>query len=326
MPSNIISQIFPAVPAVGIGATVTFDPGVGKACVIKCVGSDQAFVTSGANPFLVSDVEIGLTDGVDSIILNINPVTEVTTRYKKMYIPISHEMQLTLKNTSGAPANISIFGEYINYFNFIGDIVTIPGGGSIAVDPGNIDYAIRAIGSDVWTAGPADINPDVQVGFQNAAATLIASIFWDPTQTCGHDYVDIDIGIRHDCQLLFTGAPGVKVGYVGQKASGRVISFITDVATGIDLPVRPPVNEEWRIRHFAAEKWGVVGPPVDTPNITVSLKSGANLSNILEAGLIDEGFFWNPNVDIDFNNYLNINNADAADNEIAVIGYATRQF
>ena len=124
----------------------------------------------------------------------------------------------------------------------------------------------------------------------------------------------------------------MKVGYTGHKQysvlgrTGKSISFITDIAPGANLAVRPPINEEWRIRHFAAEMWTIAGAPADVPNITVSLKNGADLSDILQAGIWSVGFFINPFIDIDYNTYLNINNADAANNEVAVIGYVTRQF
>ena len=60
-------------------------------------------------------------------------------------------------------------GEKISPFNTISDIVTIPGGGSIAIDPGSTEFAIDNIGASLWTIAPADVNPAITVGFQNAA-------------------------------------------------------------------------------------------------------------------------------------------------------------
>ena len=321
MSSNTITRMS---AALGAGVTAEFDPGAGNAWEINYVGSDAAFVAGGLYGS-VPDVEIGLKKAAATCIICIDPTTSPGNRAGEHRFLVSNTVTLTVKNTAAGGANVSIIGKKINSNNVLTDIRAVGAGGSIAIDPGAGQGMLTTeIGYSVWTAGPADINPDMQVGFTDG--TLVASRFWDSTQPCGHDQ-KLNIYTRHECHLYLTdglAAGGGNAGFCAEKAA-NVISYITDVANGANLDVTPVDGNEYLITGIAAEKW-TGAAPAGYPNCSASIRVGANNSGLVKAGLTSD--MWNSGIRarIDNTNYMRINNADAAFSEIAVLGILVRQY
>jgi hypothetical protein len=323
MSSNTITRMS---AALGGAATAEFDPGAGNAWEVNYVGSDQAFIVGGLYGS-VPDVEIGLKKAAATCIVCVDPATDIGNRAGEHRFLLKRPVTLTVKNTAAGAANISIIGKKINPNNVLSDILAVGAGGSVAVDPGvGQGMRITEMGYSVWTVGPADINPDMLVGFTDDTGALVASLFWDYTQPCGHDQ-HLELYTRHECQLYVTdgiGAAGGNMGYCAEKA-GNVISSITDVANGANLDIKPTDGNEYLITGIAAEKW-TGAAPAGYPNCSASIRVGANNSGLVKAGLPSE--MWNSGIRarIDNTNYLRINNADAAFSEIAVLGINVRQY
>jgi hypothetical protein len=312
--------------ALGGAATAEFDPGAGNAWEVNYVGSDQAFVVGGLYGS-VPDVEIGLKKAAATCIVCVDPAIDPGNRAGEHRFLLKRPVTLTVKNTAAGAANVSIIGKKINANNVLSDIVPVGAGASIAVDPGvGQGMLITEMGYSVFTVAPADVNPDMIVGFTDDTGTLIASVLWDYTQPCGHDQ-RLEIYTRHECQLYVTdgiGGAGGNMGFCAEKA-GNVISYITDVANGADLDIVPADGIEALITGIAAEKW-TGAAPAGYPNCSASIRVGANDSDLVKAGLPSEMWSSGIRARIDNTNSMRINNADAALSEIAVIGVNVRQY
>jgi hypothetical protein len=321
MSSNTITRMS---AALGAGNTAEFDPGAGRAWEVNYVGSDAAFVAGGLYGS-VPDVEIGLKKGAATCIICVDPTTDPGNRAGEHRFLVNHSVTLTVKNTAAGAANVSIIGQRINPLNVLSDIIAVGAGGSVAVDPGvGQGMLITEMGYSVWSAFPADVNPDMMVGFTDG--TLIASIFWDYTQPCGHDQ-HLELYTRHECQLYVTdglAGAGGDMGFCAERTA-NVISSITDVANGANLDIKPTDGIETLITGIAAEKW-TGAAPAGFPNSSASIRVGANNSGLVKAGLSSE--MWDSGIKarIDNTNYMRINNADAAFSEIAVLGVNLRQY
>lgn len=305
--------------AAGAGDTLEFIPAAGKAWEVNYAGSDKAFVSG------FPDVEIGLKKGALTAILTIDPTTDPGGRNKAVRIFVTMAVTLTVKNTGGAGAKISISGKTTPAANVLTDILTVPGGGTIEFDPGiTYDALVTALGSDTWTAGPADVNPDMIVGFTDG--TLVASKLWDQTMICGHD-MGLQLYTNHACRLLFTAAPAVNIGISAIKAGVPVISRIANIATGAPFDIIPDDGDEYDIFNVAAEMFTIAAAPDAYPNVTVSIHQGADLSDIMETTVSEGWNFGFPfGIRIDHTHYLTVVNNDALDNEIAVLGFLAAQY
>lgn len=316
--TNTITSIF--APPVGAGGSATFRPAAREAWLVKSVGSQNAFVTN------VPDIEIHITDGALDTIAVLDPTTDPGKHGRPYRFYLTHDTYMTVTNTGGAGANISVVGEQANFFNVISDVLAIGVGATIEIDPGTgQDWVIHEIGGSVWTAGPADINPNLTIGGIQGALT--ASVLLNPTMVRGQDK-ELDLYISHTTHLYVTdtGGAGCNVSFSGVKAGKTVISVINDVGAGGDLDIRPPDGQEWVITDFAAETWAGAGAPNNYPNCAVSIRTAAVNSDLLKAGAPSEGWNRKMALNIDHTNYLRIHNAAGGNNEICVFGFLERAY
>jgi hypothetical protein len=325
MGSNTITRMSAALAG---GDTATFVPAPKTAWEVNEVGSSVAFIVGGLFGS-VPNVEIGLVKGAQTCIIVCDPNTDPGNRNGRHRFLISDTVNLTVKNTAGGAANVSIVGKRVIPNNVKSDIVTIPPPGTsiVTIDPGvGQGILVTEIGSDVWTVGPADINPNIDVGF--AYGGLVASKFWDSTHTKGHDE-NLDLYVHHICQLQFTdiGAAGCDVGYCAEVASG-VRSYVEDIpVVGVNghMHVTPTDGEEWLVTGVGAEIYTVAAPN-GYPDVAVAIRVGADLSDLVKAALPSSAWEYGIRARIDHTNDMQITNANAGTNEVCVSAVMVRQY
>lgn len=310
---------------VGAGGNVDVQPAAGHAYKIIDVGNNAAFVAN------VPDVQVGIRDAVlaDAILL-LDPTTDPGRRVNQLEVYITNGNYLRITNTGGAGSNISYFGEEVNVNNVRADLVAVGAGVFSDIQPPDGEvWKITAWGYSVFTAGPADINPDCIVG--QTDGTLVASVIIDQTMVRGQDKKAQWI-IDHNNYLRVTdgtaGAGGV-FGYSGIRIPQTCISDVQDAIAGGNIDIRPAINTEWVITEIGAELWAGAGAPNNYPEIQVSMIVGANLSEILEGGGVSTPLRWNSemNLSIDYTHYLRVTNLNGgAANEVAWMGYLRRSY
>jgi len=318
--SNIITGI--SVVA-GAGATADIRPAAGVEYKVIDFGSQHAFVAN------VPDLQVAINDGVNpACVVLVDPTTDPGKRTRQFEFYITHDNYITLTNTGGAGANLSIIGELIRPGLTITDVALIGGGLQYDIrPPAGQTWKITELGCDVWTAGPADINPNIRV-FLTDGVTLLPIVL-DPTMVRGQDK-QLEIYIDHDIYLsvLDVGGVGCTIAWCGRRVPLTTINSVQDVGIGGTLDIQPPAGQEWVVTELAAETWAGGGAPNDYPDVNVSIMVGANLSDILEAGSVATSLRWNTpfNFKIDNTHFIRITNINAAANEVGVVGYAQRAY
>lgn len=319
MPSNIISNMTAALAGAG-----NFDviPPVGEAYLIKGFGSDAAFLSD------VPDVQVSIRDGVlaDAIVV-LDPVTLPSKGTRPLELYITHDNYMRLKNTAGGNANVSWFGEKVNPVNVRVDLVAHAGGATHTIQPpAGETWKISEIGYSAWAAG----GPNCQVGLTSAGG-LVASMFQTGINHKGREKHP-DLYINNTIYLRVTdlvGGGGGVFGYSGIRVNKTAKSSVQDVVGSGTLDIRPASDtEEWTITDIGAETWAGAGAPNNYPDIMVSMRVGANLSEILEAGSVDTVLLWNHDmiIDIDYNHYLRVTEISTGNNEVCISGFLKRQY
>lgn len=306
---------------VGAGASVSFQPAAKQAWEINLIGSNNAFVAN------VPDVEVSLTNGVLSAVMLLDPTTDPGNRGRMHKYLVNNTLYLSVKNTGAAGAEISITGKKINANNVLSNIVAIGAGLTVKIDPGpTYDMVIYEMGASNFTAGPADINPDVSVGYDDGTFSLAK--IWDPTMVFGHDK-QLQIPVSHTLQLAVTDTDGGggNFAYSAEKARGVVYAY-DDVGIAGTLDVAPPDGQEWVMTTIAAETLAGGGAPNDYPDATIAVLVGANESNLMEAGSIATSLLWNAAyaIAIDHTKNLRATNVNAAAQNVCIAGFLTRQY
>jgi hypothetical protein len=305
--------------AVGAGATVTVRPPVGEEWLITDFSNNAAFVGG------VPDVEVSLTDGVNTSICLIDPTTDNGKRGRQYKFYITHDLYMLITNTGGAGSNIGWVGEKVAPNLTRSGIITIAAlSNAIIQPPVGETWVITEWGADTWTAGPADINPDCWVGLSDGVSLL--SFITDPTMIRGQDkcmevYIDNAVGLN------VYSTPGCNFAYSARRVPNNCISYVTDVAGLATLDVRPTVGEEWYLSEFSGEIWAGGGAPNNYPDLLISLRVGANLSDIFEPPAL-ASINWDVACILlaDYDHYIRITNNNAANNQVGVSGFLKRSY
>jgi hypothetical protein len=308
--------------AVGAGGTHDVIPPAGQEYLIRDVANDVAFVAN------VPDIQVALRDGVHlNAIILIDPTTSPGRRTRQLELYLTHAMYMRLTNTGAGAGNLSWIGERVRAGLSISNIVTIGVGATVNIQPpAGQTWRITEWGASAFT-GAGDINPNVIIGITDG--TLVASMIVQPTMVRGQDK-EYDFIIDHDVYLRVTdnSGAGIDFGYSGRREPYTCISSVQDVAGSGNLDIIPPAGQEWVITEIAAETWGGAGAPNDYPDIGVSVRVGANLSDVLEAGSVATSLRWNQRlfIPIDNTHYLRIVETSTANNEVGVLGFLRRGY
>jgi len=307
---------------VGAGASIDIQPPAGQEWLIHDLGNSLAFVGN------VADISISLRDGVhnDAMLVN-DPAIDASRRYRMYLFYITNACYLRVTNTGGAGANISWFGERVRSGLTVSQINTIAAGGNIFIQPlAGQTWEIYYFAADVWT-GAGDRNPDVSIGITDG--TLIASNIILPTLNTGQDkilhwIIDANTYLR----VTDTSGGGLDFGFSGQRVQLTSIGGVQDVAGGGTLDIQPPSGQEWVITELSSEQWIAPVAPNTKPDLTVSLRVGANLSTFLEAGSISNCAVWGREwkLALDNTNFLRISNVNVGNNEVGWLGYLKRSY
>jgi len=304
---------------VGAGATADFQPGAKEAWEVNIVGSNKAFVGD------VPDVEVSLKKGASTAIMLIDPSTDPGHAGRMHKFLVNNTVYLSVKNTGAAGANISIVGKQISPSNVLSDVLPIGAGATIHVDPGlNYSMIVYELGTSAYTAGPADVNPAIDV-FQDDGA-LDTAIIWDSTMIFGHDkFLMIPVTNALQLNIKDKDGGGLNVAYSAEKV--RNVRFIYDtILSGADLDIVPPAGSSWLITCIAASILaGVGGPPTRYPDVKAMILIGANESNLMEAGSVSPSLLWDSpySIAIDNTKKLRIHNINAAPIDVCVSGFLT---
>lgn len=308
---------------VGAGASVDFQPAAGQAWEINIVSSNNVFVGN------VPDVQVLMKKGVATAIMLRDPTVDPGNRGRMHKWLVTNTVFLSVTNTGGAGAEIGIIGKKTNPFNVLSDVLPIGAGATIHVDPGsNNDMMVYEMGNSVFTAGPADINPNVLVVYDNL--TLATAVIWDPANIFGHDKQQM-IPVSHALQLNVTdsGGAGCNFAFSAEKLSlGKVKFTYQTVAPGADMDVIPPAGEEWLMSVIASSILAGGGAPNDYPDVNAMILIGANESHILEAGSVATSLLWNAlfSIAIDNANRLRAHNANVGGQDVCIAGILSREY
>lgn len=316
MPSNLITNVS---LAVGAGGNVDVRPAVGQEWLVNDFASSAAFVTN------VPDVQVSLYDGATACISLLDPTTNPGKRGRQYKFYLTRNLYMRITNTGGAGTNVGYFGELVTPGLTRSAIVAIGAATGVEIQPPvGETWVITEIGSDTWTAGPADINPDVQLGITDG--TLVASRITLETMVRGQDK-QLEIYIDNDVYLYAYSGTGCNFAYCGRRVPPTCISSVQDVAGSGNLDIQPPADQQWVITEFAAETWGGGGAPNDYPDIAVALRTTGN-SNVMEAGSVATSLRWNSEMKLKIDNghFLRIAETSTANNEVGVSGYLERSF
>lgn len=316
MPSNLITNIS---LAVGAGGNVDIQPAVGIEWLVTDFSSSAAFVTN------VPDLQVSLYDGASACISLLDPTTDPGKRGRQYKFYLTNTVYMRITNTGGAGTNVGYFGEIVRAGLTRSGVVTIGVGATVVIQPPvNETWVITEWGTTTWTAGPADINPDVQIGLTDGV--LVASLMILETMVRGQDKQP-EIYINNDVYLNVTSTGGCDFAYCGRRVPPTCVSSVEDVAGSASLDIQPPVDQQWVITEIGAETWGGAGAPADYPDIAVALRTTGN-SNVMEAGSVATSLRWNSEMrlKIDNTHFLRITETSTANNEVCVSGYLERSF
>jgi len=319
--SNTISNM---TLALGAGATANIIPATGQAWEINMVGSDAVFVLG------VPDVEVGMKKvaGALTAIMLIDASTDTGNRNRMHKWLVTPAVHLTVKNNAAGAANISFIGKRVTPSNVLSDVVALGIGANAIINPGvTYNMAIYEFGSSLFHAG--EINPDIRITVDDATGN--EAIIWDQHNIWGHDkQLNIPLSSATGLKVLNGNAAGLNFAYSAEKARNPV-AVSDDLATGTDLDVIPPGNEEWEITCIAVELLVAAGigiAPNQYPDVTVSLVCNAalDLSNLMEAGSVPavvETLMWDQPIAIriDRTHFLRLNNVNGANNMVSVLGF-----
>ncbi len=314
--SNVISNLS---VNVGAGGTFTIRPPAGEAWLVKDFTSNNAPVAN------VADISVSLTDGANPCLSMNDPTTDPGKRLNQCEYYITHDLFLLITNTGAAGAEIGWFGEKVNPNTVVGEVLTLGAGATVSIiPPVGQTWKITDYGCDVWTAGPADINPDVSIQITDGA--LILSNLIDPTMARGQDkqrnwYIDA----ANYLNVLDTGGGGSHFAYCGTRIAEICIGAIQDIIGSATYDIRPPAGEEWLISEFSAETW-VGAAPAGYPDITVSLMVAADLSDLLTGAGANLRWDEKLELNIDHDHWIRITETSAANNETGFLGIVKRQY
>lgn len=316
MPSNLITNIS---AAVGAGASIDIIPPAGQEYLVTDFFSQHAFVAN------APDLQVGIYDGANNCISLIDPTTDPGKRTRQYQFYITHDNYLRLTNTGAAGANLGFTGERVRSGLTRTDIVAIGAGLGVEIIPAAGEtLLVTEIGVTTWTAGPADINPDVSVGLTDG--TLINSIILDPTMVRGQDkQLQIYINMPIHLYVIDTSGGGNNFAYSARRVPVACRSAVLDVVGSATWDIRPAAGEEVVVTELAAETWAGAAPN-GYPDIIVSLMVGANLSDITKAGAAS--LRWNSDciLKIDHDHWIRVTENSAANNEVGYSAYLQRGY
>jgi hypothetical protein len=308
--------------AVGAGGTHDVIPPAGQEWLIRDVANDVAFVAN------VPDMMVALRDGIHAdAYLFIHPAFDPGRRQRQLELYLTNAVYMRLTNTGGVAGNLSWIGERVTAGLSINNIVTVGAIATVNIQPpAGQTWRITEWGASAFT-GIGDINPYVDIGITDG--TLVASRIVHPNMMRGQDKA-YDWIIDNATYLNVTdiGGGGVDFGYSGRREPYACISNVQDVAGGGTLDIQPPAGQEWVVTEIAAETWGGAGAPNNYPDIGVSIRVGANNSDILEAGSVATSLRWNQRLflPIDNTHWLRITEVSGGNNEVGFLGFLRRSY
>lgn len=196
-PFNVLSDILP----IGIGATITLDPGSAYSMRIYEIGNS---VWTAGPADINADVSVGMTDGalVASVILD---PTMIRGHDKQLDLISSHDFQIYVTDTGGGGCDFAFSAEKIgNVRNMLDDIGN--GDDLIVQPPDGEEWNVTEIGAETWVGlGAPDDYPDVRPALMvgaNISHLMEAgtpSLMWN---------APLDIRIDHDHYLVINNATG----------------------------------------------------------------------------------------------------------------------
>lgn len=316
MPSNLITNVS---LAVGAGGNVDVRPPVNQEWVINDFASSAAFVAN------VPDVQVSFYDGAATCISLLDPTTDPGKRGRQYKFYLTRDLYMRITNTGGAGTNVGYYGEIVRAGLTRSGVVAIGAAAGVEIQPPvNETWVITEVGADGWTAGPADINPDIQLGLTDGV--LVASRITLETMVRGQDK-PLEIYIDNDVYLYVYSTNGCNFAYCGRRVPPTCISSVQDVAGSANLDIQPPVDQQWVITEIGAETWAGGGAPDNYPDIRVGLRAVGD-SNVLHAGSVGTTVRWNTEMKLKIDNehFLRIEEISTANNEVCVSGYLERSF
>lgn len=312
MPSNIVSDVV----TLGAGATINLHPPPGEAWAIYEFGSSVLIPG-------VPDISYGIIDGIHTranIVIDPAVAIQKSARQKEIYLTNSNYLQIT--NNSAGAADVGWSGERVNANIVITDMVTVPNGGSVNIQPPDGEtWRITEIGSELY--GVAN-HPEVSIGITDGI--LVASmILREQDNRAQEKALDWIIDNALYLRLTNTAAADCDVAYCGVRVPYSSIGSVQNVPGAATLDIQPSATEEWVVTEFAAQRWSGFAPN-GTPDISVSLYDAIDQALIMAAGIVT--VCWNRRTLLHIHNsaYVRIQENSGVANEVGVLGYLKRTF
>lgn len=293
----------------------------------------------GGPPITLPEINVGIFDGI------IGPAwllrsTDTRGWYRDRALKINNANWLRIVNANvGAPNNVSFVAQLTRSFGasptsaIITDLQAVLAGANWDVQPPvGQEYVLEDVGSDRWAGAPPLGVPDVNISIFDGA---IAACLANGANAAGWDNnFNIYMNRNNYVRLTNTNALAAVIGISGKLSrafgSGATVvrTDVQAVLAGANWDVRPPAGEEWEVTEIGAGTpvtWLGV-PPAALPNVTVSIFDGAVASVIATSTDIKFWLAHRKRIFIDNTNYLRINDASGAGQNIAVSAVLTRQY
>jgi hypothetical protein len=306
-------------------------PPVGTEWEVTDFGS-SAWV--GVAPAAVPEINVGIYDGVlgPSWILQ---STDIRGWYRRQRLFINNANYLRLNNPNGGAArNLSFSAKVARIFGtnptvVITDLQNVGAGANWDIQPAaGVEYEITDVGASVWVGGAPFNQPDMTVSIYNGA--IAAAVMLGAEARGWGKPLSIHINNTDYLRLTNTNVGANVLSVVGKISriygTGATVvrTDVQAIGAGANWDVRPPLGQEWKVTEFGSGTWVGVSP-AGIPQITVSLYDGA-LASVLMQSTDNKGWFDELEILIDNVNYLRINDASGAGQNIACSAVLTRQF
>ena len=210
------------------------------------------------------------------------------------------------------------------------DIQVVGAGANYDIQPAaGFEWEVLAIGSSVWVGVATAAVPQVNVGIFNGAigpAWVLQS-----TDVRGwYRRLELLVNNTNYIRLNNPGGGGANISFTAKIArsygSGvsRVVTQLAAVGAAANWDIQPAAGFEYLIKDIGASLW-IGGAPAALPDVTVSIFDGAIGADVLQGANIRG---WNKNLKLYLNNgnYLRLNNTNAAQNILAVVGEVARMY
>lgn len=316
-----------------VGALANFDlqPAVGFDLEVTDFGS-SAWV--GVPPVAVPEIDVGIFDGVlgpSFVLMN----TDIRGWFRKQSLFLSRTNYLRLTNPNGGAArNLSYSARVTREFGagasaVITDVQNVGAGANWDIIPtAGEEWKITDVGASVWIGGAPFNLPDCTVSLFDGANA--ASFMHGADARGWQKPLELHIDGTNYLRLTNTnvGANVLSISGVVSRRRGTaataVRSDVVALGAGANWDIIPPLGSEWRITDIGGNTWVGVAPAA-LPQLTVSIFDGAIASVILQS-TDNKGWLDPIEILIDNTNYMRINDASGAGQNVAISGVLSRTY